>query len=46
MVNISEQPINAVMINRLKTLISLGQKARSRTFSSMLRMHGQDATGE
>jgi len=40
MVNESEQSLNIVTDNRPKTLIGLGQKARSRTFLSTLGMHG------
>jgi len=43
MVNASEQPINTVIFDRLKTLISLSQKARSWPFLSLMERHGQNS---
>jgi len=40
MVNISELPINAVNVNKPKTLIGLGQKASSWLTFLFLRLHG------
>ena len=45
MANICELLINVVNVNRLKLLISLNQKVRSRITLSIVGLHGQKTAG-